>query len=65
MNVTERRVVDCEERGEANGELGRVGGNIERPVDFFEVRLRDGSKITIVVYKLGYIKTMQYQCQSL
>ena len=65
MNVTERRVVNREEGGETNGELGRVGGNIKRPVDFLELMLRDGFKITIVVYKSGYIKRVQYQFQSL
>lgn len=56
MNVTERRVLNGDERGETNGELGRIGGNIEVAVDFLELRLRNRFKETIVVYKSDYAK---------
>lgn len=56
MNVTERRVLNGEERGESNGELGRIGGNIEVAVDFLELRLRNRFKETIVVYKSDHAR---------
>jgi hypothetical protein len=49
LDVAERRVLGGEEGGEADGELGRVGRDGERAVDFFEVGLLDALEETIVV----------------
>jgi hypothetical protein len=49
LNVPERHVLNRDERRETNGELGRVGGNIERAANFLESRLLYGFKVTIVV----------------
>jgi len=42
-----------EEIREAEGELRRIGGNVESTIDFLELRLRDGFEETIVIYEVS------------
>ena len=50
LNVSERRVLNGEEVGEVERELRRVGCDVESPVYFFELWLRDRFKETIIIY---------------
>jgi len=52
-DVTERGVLNGEEIREAEGELRRIGGNVESTIDFLELRLRDGFEETIVIYEVS------------
>ena len=49
-DVSEGRILDGEEVGEGEFQIGGIGGNVESSINFLQIGLRDRREVTIVVY---------------